>query len=535
MVNRKISDEEWTRAAKTHLDFGGWNVDAFGPPPGQANCECPARILRKIGHPKAPPAIYGADGTIAPSEAPKIDRYTALRGTIEDAKKELGNGATLQQVLSFFDRAANDDGFAPEDPGVVNLRNQLIEIGRSIKKPNGPNGSAAGEMRRTGKKPPLVFERLNQVDINQLPKEYLIFEMLGRHELSCWYGAPESGKSTVLIDANCHVALGKAYRTRKVVQGPVLYVAAERGRTVKRRAVAWAMHHNSGNRDFPFYVIDDAIDLRNNRVDMQRIIEACEAIAIAEGAPVVWIVFDTLSRVLAGGDESSSKDMGQLVKHIDELFRRTNAHITLVHHNPLGADRMRGWGGVNGALDTSVSITKSTEKVISLEVVKASDMPEEKKPRFAFTISSQNIAPEHAPEQTAGVAWEESDERLPEKKAPAGTNGKKSPKKTRKPDGPVGTKQVRDALDEVIAEKGLKNVGSNNADLNKIPSGVRIIEERQWRQEAYKTMPEDMTNDGKSSRFRNSMQYLLDNEIIGKYDQVVWIVPDSARKNEEQS
>lgn len=450
-----------------------------------------------------------------------------LRAAITASLDALGSNPTSERLQMARDsiaaRAEKYRGKYPKDAEEINtIAEAAYQRLKTLEpKPNGPNGSAAGEQRRTGKKPPLVFERLNQVDINQLPKEYLIFEMLGRHELSCWYGAPESGKSTVLIDANCHVALGKAYRGRKVVQGPVLYVAAERGRTVKRRAVAWAMRHNSGNRDFAFYVIDDAIDLRNNRVDIQRIVEACEAIAIAERAPVVWIVFDTLSRVLAGGDESSSKDMGQLVKHIDELFRRTNAHITLVHHNPLGADRMRGWGGVNGALDTSVSITKSTEKVIQLEVVKASDMPEEKKPRFAFTIASVDIAPE----QTAGVAWEEGDERLPEKK------GSQKPKKDRKPEGPVGTQQVRDALAEVLnGPTSLNSTNSKNSNTS-IPPGVRIVDILQWRKEAYSRMGAALTQDGKSSRFRKSMQWLLDRKMIGMYDDIVWIVPRKDRED----
>jgi hypothetical protein len=53
MMNGPISNKEWARSARSHLHYGGWNVEVFGPVPGQCGCRCPQDILKQIGHPAA--------------------------------------------------------------------------------------------------------------------------------------------------------------------------------------------------------------------------------------------------------------------------------------------------------------------------------------------------------------------------------------------------------------------------------------------------------------------------------------------------
>jgi RecA-family ATPase len=173
-------------------------------------------------------------------------------------------------------------------------------------------------------------------------KTYLIDGFLGRDEVSIWYGAPECGKSTAKIDAACHVAAGLPWCGRAITQGPVLYVAAERGQLVLRRVLAWRLHH--GIDDFPLAVINDAVDLRTGRVDADRVIEAAKVLEKQYSQPAVWVIFDTLSRILAGGDENSSKDMGLLVLSVDHVKRETGAHphlcITSRLEAPIGCEVM---------------------------------------------------------------------------------------------------------------------------------------------------------------------------------------------------
>jgi len=146
-----------------------------------------------------------------------------------------------------------------------------------------------------GKKPyKLVLAR--DITSEATLKSFLIDGFLGRDEVSFWFGPPECGKSTVKIDAACHVATGRPWCGRAVMQGAVLYVAAERGQTVKRRIFAWRLEH--GIDDFPLAVIDDAVDLRTGKVDADRIIEAAKSLGKLSGQKVVWIIFDTLIRTI---------------------------------------------------------------------------------------------------------------------------------------------------------------------------------------------------------------------------------------------
>src|SRR5262249_25243679 len=152
-----------------------------------------------------------------------------------------------------------------------------------------------------------ALQYADEPEFGMIPKLFMIEGFLGRDECSCWFGQPESGKSTIIIDAACHVAAGRDYYGRKIMHGAVLYVAAERGKNVKRRIRAWLKKH--GVNKIPLAAIDDVCDLRTGQVDTEAIIAAAQEVAKARGVPVIWIIFDTLSRVLAGGDENSSKDM----------------------------------------------------------------------------------------------------------------------------------------------------------------------------------------------------------------------------------
>ena len=223
---------------------------------------------------------------------------------------------------------------------------------------------------------PFVLPR----DITLEPKAYLIDGFVGAAETSAWYGSPDGGKSTVVLDAACHVAAGLDYCGRQVSQGAVLYIAVERGAVVERRVLAWCQYHDL--RDIPLAVVAEMIDLRTGHIDADRVIATTRELTNACGLAVVWIIIDTLNRALAGGDENSSKDMGAVITAVDRIQRATGSHCSLIHHVPVDrTDRMRGHGSVLGAVDLTVRVTKE-DKTVTVEADKANDLIE--KPRFAF-------------------------------------------------------------------------------------------------------------------------------------------------------
>jgi RecA-family ATPase len=57
-----------------------------------------------------------------------------------------------------------------------------------------------------------------------------------------------------------------------------------------------------------------------------------DAIAAVEGCGARLIVLDTLSRLMAGGDENSPGDMGAFIVNVTRLRHETKAHVAIVHH-----------------------------------------------------------------------------------------------------------------------------------------------------------------------------------------------------------
>lgn len=201
----------------------------------------------------------------------------------------------------------------------------------------------------------------------------LIKGLLDQGAFSVLYGESNTGKTFVAIDLACHVALGRSWAGMRSEQKAVVYIAAEGGRHIYRRAKAFARRHNVSGLNFHF--IPASVDLLRPGVDLKGLIAAIQ------GLPNVGlVVVDTLSRALAGGDENSSQDMGAFVRNVDKLRVATGAHLMIVHHS--GKDRAKGARGhslLRAATDTEIEITAG-----AIEVRKQRDLPTEFKASFVL-------------------------------------------------------------------------------------------------------------------------------------------------------
>lgn len=227
-------------------------------------------------------------------------------------------------------------------------------------------------------------------DIDGAPrKEHLIKDVLGKGELSFVYGPPASGKSVLVADMAAHVAAGMDWMGHRVTAGAVLYIAAERGGLVLRRLAAWKKHHAVA--DAPLAVVASNFDLWSSRHHANEIVEIAKDVTAATGAPVLWIIVDTVAQCLPGGDENSGKDMGALVANLAYLQERTGAHVTGVHHVPHGDQaRMRGHGVLLGAADSTFSVEKDEASSLrTFQTRKANDGPGDIK--INFTLESVEL------------------------------------------------------------------------------------------------------------------------------------------------
>jgi hypothetical protein len=184
---------------------------------------------------------------------------------------------------------------------------------------------------------------------------YLVKGLLDAGAMSVIYGPSNSGKTFWTIDLAYHIAIGAPWRGRRVTQASVLYLAAEGGRGVINRVAALKQAH--GVCDAPFAVKRAGLDLLHDQADLQHIVDlSAEVRAKLPDAPHL-IVIDTLSRVMAGGDENSAADMTALIRNIDAIRATTGAHIATVHHTGKDAARgARGHSSLRAATDTEIEI-----------------------------------------------------------------------------------------------------------------------------------------------------------------------------------
>jgi AAA domain len=363
---------------------------------------------------------------------------------------------------------------------------------------NARSGRNSSRSKATAQPFPFVLAR----DIIIEPKEYLIDGFLGLREQSGFFGQPDSGKSSIVIHAACCVAAGMAFCGRAVHQGPVLFVAAERGAVVRRRVAAWCLEH--GISDPPIAVVDAPIDFRSGEMDAARIIETANSLSKVCGSAVVWTIFDTVARIMSGGDENSPKDMGALIANVDKVYRATGAHCSLVHHVPVDRDdRMRGHSSLLAALDTTARVSK-TNGIVTVTTDKGNDLVD--KPAFAFTFKSVRLdekttAPVAVPTDLVSVA---------------AIKAAKMPK---------GARIALRALQEAVEQCGKTSPASNY-----IPQRIRVATVDQWREYAYRLgiSAADTSDRARQKAFQRATEHLIANKHAGIWQQTVWLAGGGA-------
>ena len=232
------------------------------------------------------------------------------------------------------------------------------------------------------------FERIDLPDVDQdnpLPLEFwndgeeqyppfdFVEDTLTDGAMSVVYGDSNVGKTFWVFDLACHIALGMPWNGKEVEQGPVIYIAAEGGGSIKKRRQAFQQHHEI--EDAMLAIVPVAVDLLDEKADVSRIIEACETAAEHYSKPIRMVVFDTLSRVMAGGNENSPEDMTAVISNIDKVRHATGAHTLIVHHSGKNAAQgARGHSSLRAATDTEIEISRTGENFAVAKIRKQRDL-----------------------------------------------------------------------------------------------------------------------------------------------------------------
>jgi hypothetical protein len=338
-------------------------------------------------------------------------------------------------------------------------------------------------------------------ELSSLPKRTsLIGNLLDTTAMSIIYGASGCGKTFFILDIAVHVAFGWPWRGRKLKQGTVVYIAAEGGLGIAERLTAFRLHHNIEVEGVPLHIIAEPVDLCRSTDDVALLIQRCEALS-----PVVLIVIDTLSRVMAGGNENAPDDMGKFVANCDRLRLATGAHLMVIHHS--GKDDARGARGhslLKAAADTEIEVTNDEASGIAMATV-AKQRDHRIGDAFAFRLVPIEIGRDEDGDPVLSCIVETVD-------APAGRPARKAARL------PPAAQTALRALTEAIADEGVPPTSG------RIPRGVRVITVESWRKSAYRMgISASDEQEAKRKAFQRASDQLIGASRVGFLDGMVWM------------
>ena len=205
----------------------------------------------------------------------------------------------------------------------------------------------------------LVLHWIENIEL-ATTSQALVKGLLSQGTCSLFYGDTGTCKSFFALDLGLHIALGRPWFGRPVARGLVIYIACEAGASMRRRIIAFCRYYElTALETVPFALVASPVNLLDPSPDLPALIHEIEmAKARYPGLPV-FIVIDTLSRALAGGNENAPDDMGNFVRHIDRLREATGAHVAVVHHTGKALGQgARGHSLLRAAIDTEIEISR---------------------------------------------------------------------------------------------------------------------------------------------------------------------------------
>lgn len=342
----------------------------------------------------------------------------------------------------------------------------------------------------------------DDVRLNPEP-EMLVSGLLTAGGLSALWGEPGCGKSFFAVAMALAVATGREFLDHRVQQGGVVYVAAEGGRGLEKRLVAYRERF-SPPAGTPFALIHDAVDLCTEDHETAALIAEIRDKAEAMGVPVKLVVLDTLARVMAGGNENDSQDMGALIRNADLIRKVTGAHVMFVHHG--GKDRekkTRGHSSFYGALDTAVEIVADKSSGLKTATVqKQKDAEDGGDLHFrldVITIGEQGGEPITSCVVVAGEAQEA-----------------RPPVRERKLSATSAI--ALDALRRAVEDHGTAPPASNH-----IPASVRVVSPDLWRKNFYQMRADD-TPEANKKAFQRATADLQAKKLAATWGEYSWLM-----------
>jgi hypothetical protein len=338
---------------------------------------------------------------------------------------------------------------------------------------------------------------LGMGDINTAKaRSYLLKGLISPAEISIWVGPPKCGKSFLMLYIAYMLSLGRSVFGRRVKPTKVLYVAAEGEAGIANRVRALEEKYG---KSVNFNWIAQPADLLHDGGHKDELIAAIHA----KGSQLV--VLDTLSRLMAGGDENSPIDMGQLVANVAQVRHETGAHIAIVHHGTKSSNgsNPRGHSSLTGADDALVEVLKNPDGTRVATVIHAKDDADGW--AMGFTLDVVELGTDEDGDPITTLVGSETLGPPPQKaatKAPLSAN----------------MQIALNTLNSAIQASGIM------ATVGEDFSEVKVVREAVWRDWFYREGKPGADPEAKRKAFRRAVDDLVAQELIGNRDELVWLV-----------
>lgn len=284
--------------------------------------------------------------------------------------------------------------------------------------------------------------------------EFAVDDVFPMQGIGVIYGPSQSGKSALALSLVAALVRGTPWFGRETKQRRVWYVALEGQSGLRSRVNAHELHEGALLPETAKFLFDPL----NLTSDAD--VEALKAKISANGGADV-LVIDTLACAMAGGDENSSRDMGQVVAAAKELQSLMGGLVLLVHHTGKDVSRgMRGHSSLHAALDVAIQVQRHDDHR-TWTLTKARDS--EDGVEGAFVLDRVELAPDSKGKPRHSIVVTPIE--MPEKKADA-------------PRGPAHKNQ-RAALVAIKQHIVAESIANGDAPLQPLPwdEAVEIAKE----------------------------------------------------------
>ncbi|GLK68965.1 AAA family ATPase [Hansschlegelia plantiphila] len=212
-----------------------------------------------------------------------------------------------------------------------------------------------------------LFHRLDRLPEPPIRRE-IVKGLVAEGEIVALVGSPGGGKSALAVLLSTCFARGDDFLGRKVEQGGVVYIAAERVKETQRRLLASA---GPEGRIF----VTGGRPLLAEAKDIAEIADGVRMIA-AMASPLRLVVIDTAAKCMRGLDENSARDVGLAVEGLTVIAEAApTAMVLVLHHLAKGGSSMRGSSALLGAVDLEMTVRAGGGRRL-IEVTKANAVAE---------------------------------------------------------------------------------------------------------------------------------------------------------------